>query len=154
MNTDENQREVVGGIASVLSEQMTAKMPIPLGDSSYAIVQMGYLDGDPEIWLRTNADDVWIVRVHRLGTNLQHDWRADHQSVIQSFLRYEALVNRKDDAMRVATSCDVPADMALQAFYDEVLSDDERECWNRWSPGGYATKQELEIIKASRHDRS
>lgn len=146
--SDENMREVIGGLASLIGAEMTAALPIPLGDSSYAITQMGYLDGDPYIWLRTNADDVWIVRVQRLGMTVNFNGREDERRVVESWKRYKELVESKDHALRYAKALDIEDEnLALQTFYEEVLSDDERECWDRWSPGGYATKQELEIVK-------
>lgn len=144
--TDENMREVIGGIASLLTQEMTSTLPIPLGDSSYAITHVGYLDGDPEIWLRTNADDVWILRVKRLGESTVFKGGDDEVKVVESWDRYQKLLHTSKLCVRVAVSCGVDENMALQAYCDEQLSDDERECWNRWSPGGYATKQELAII--------
>lgn len=142
-----NMREVIGGIASTLTEQTTRDMPIPLGDSSYAVTQVGYTDGDPEIWLRLNTDEVWILCARQLGTDRRHVGRDDEDAVLDSYKQFIGLLESKKHAVRYAKSLGIEDEnLALQTYYEAVLSDDERECWDRWSPGGYATKQEVAIV--------
>lgn len=146
----ENQAEVVGGIAAVFAIHRIDQTMELSDDGGRRVVHIGYLDGDQEIWLRTDSGEVWIVTAHQLGSlvNKEYDPHYKNKEVLESFERFQGLEAQWDKVRQVVDSIDGDTDMALQAWAEDVLSDDERECWHRWSSGGHATAQEWDIVSS------
>lgn len=124
--------------------------PIPVGDTGDTVRHVGYLDGDSEIWLRTREGEVWIVRAEKLNTFVQQAPDAAHyrlKEVRESYKRYKGLAAQANVIRQVAVQIEADPNMALQAWVEDVLSPDERDCWLRWISGGYATKQEWNLVQ-------
>lgn len=147
---DEMRQEVTSMLASLLAEA-AADGSINIGDTGDTVKHVGYLDGDSEIWLRTAiSGQVWIVRADRLNAwvppvSNAANYRAEE--VQASYKRYQALCTQWNTVKQVVDSMEGDRTMALQAWVEDVLSPDERECWFRWSSGGHATKDEWAIVR-------
>lgn len=147
----ENKAEVVGCIASVFAVHRIDQTMELSDDGGRKVVHIGYLDGDREIWLRTENGEVWIVTANQLGSALtfkEHTPSFKSGEVRENFERFQLLEQQWGTIKQVVDSMDADADLALQSWVEDVLSDDERECWHRWSSGGHATTQEWDIVSS------
>jgi len=68
----------------------------------------------------TPAEDDLLFADFQFYLNLEENWR-----IVQKMCK--------------AMGIEDPEDELLQSFYDDVLTDDGRRAWSKWSSGGTAT---------------
>lgn len=139
--------DLVGAIASLVAAAITDNGKVSVGHTGeHSVVHITHQEDRHEAILRTDNGEAWILRLAPIGKNMNHAGGDDAAKVRTSYKRYEELVESKNHAIRYAKSLGIEDEnLALQTFYEEVLTDAEREIWDCWSPGGYASSAELLI---------
>lgn len=150
--TEQNTADLMNAVASQLTLaleafRMDGHPGVPVDDSEQVrIDRITYEDGDTEAWLRLTNGTTWILRAHELGNRILGESEVGLKNVLKSIQVYKNLQARINETMRAVTAAGLDTDHVLQAWHDDVLTDEERAHWNRWISGGYATAAEWEAV--------
>lgn len=139
--------DVIGAVASLVANELNSN-PIPMGEQGFhRIIHVSHADRDREAHLRTDNGEMWILRAVKLGQTMRQSGGEDETRVRKDFARYQELVKSAEHAVSYAKKLGIEdEDLALQTYHDEVMNDDERECWARWVSGGYASDAEWHLV--------
>lgn len=119
---------------------------IPVGDAPIHIDGIDYVEDGQEIWLRLTDGTLWILRAYQLGATIHHEPDIGRQAVIGSYCQFRELSKQFGRVMKTAEAAGLDTDLLAQAWYDDVLSEDERVHWDRWTSCGTASTQEWDIV--------
>lgn len=151
--TEQNAQDLLDAIALALNVQRDdhGAPGIPLGDGpadqAPHLDRIDYREGDGQVWLRLTNGEAWLLRAYRLGDNIRQEPEVAVAQTTASYLRYKGLLNRWVAVAQTAKAAGIEdSEQLLQAYYDDVLDDDQRKDWDRWSPAGYATAQEWATV--------
>lgn len=151
--TDPNNQDLLDAIASQLAIARDGfPHGIPLGPGTEPCIErIDYQEGDHQVWLRLTNGDAWLLRVHQLGSRVMGESEVGYNDVLRSYISYRSLMRqwaKIEKTIKTAGMEDI--DPYLQAWHDDVLSDDERSDYDRWVSGGYASSEEARHIQRLR----
>ncbi len=146
--------DVMEAIANLIAAHLTDSR-LNLGVAGN-VVRVDVDSTNDQVVLRTDQGTVWYLLPIQLGSRLtlvsQHGKAPDfgHEEVRKSYRRYLELERQWMTIRTVVETTGLPElDTLLQTWVEDVLTDDDRECWFRWSPGGHATPQERRVVNAN-----
>lgn len=144
---------VVEALANLIAEQLTSGSLDLMEAGKVIRVDVNIPGGN--VVLRTDKGETWYVTPIQLGSRARltldngNPPAYECPEVRQSHAKYQALLGQWEVISKVVEAVGTPdLDTALQAWVEDVLSEEDREVWYRWSSGGYATKQEWLVINA------
>lgn len=155
--TDQNQQELLEALAGqlhVATEGYKLELPgIPIGDGPPD--QIPYVDtvdfreGRKWALVRLTNGETWLLRVDKLGAKQYHEVNLGHTEVISSHYRYQALYRQWLVVLKTAQCAGMDTDLMAQTYHDDILGEDERYHWDRWTSCGTANAAEWEVVTGS-----
>lgn len=160
MILNSNGQDVVDGVANALAVMMqTDKVMLQASDEPGTDPEPPHIAhicvekpepiaaSKPVIAIRTSNGELWYLMPIRHGerTILNIPEFAILET-FRSFQRFEVLENENAKLLNIVADIEGPTDLAHQSWY-ESLTEGDREIWDRWGSGGYATRSEFYMIK-------